>query len=69
MMSSPTTQLAILRGMGIYEPFQQISSWATTDPFRGDNHNILNNITTAASPAMPVESAAPENKVNKRRRE
>ncbi|CAN0891457.1 Transcription factor TGA7 [Linum grandiflorum] len=62
MMSSPTTQLAFLRGMGIYEPFQQLSSWGTTDPFRGDNHNILNNITSASSPAVPVESAAPENK-------
>ncbi|CAN1754549.1 Transcription factor TGA7 [Linum perenne] len=46
MMSSPTTQLAILRGMGMYEPFQQISSWVT-DPFRGDN---IINITDTAAP-------------------
>ncbi|CAN0902257.1 Transcription factor TGA7 [Linum grandiflorum] len=50
MMSSPTTQLAILRGMGIYEPFQQISSWAV-DPFRGDN--ILN--ITPTSPILPLD--------------
>ncbi|CAN1856406.1 Transcription factor TGA7 [Linum perenne] len=53
MMSSPTTQLAILRELGIYEPFQQISSWAT-DPFRGDN---LLNITP---PILPLDPPPPQ---------
>ncbi|CAL1369719.1 unnamed protein product [Linum trigynum] len=65
MMSSPTTQLAILRGMGIYEPFQQISSWATAaaDPFRGDNNNS-NILNITPSPILPQDNntAAPENK-------
>ncbi|KAG6776038.1 hypothetical protein NC652_014141 [Populus alba x Populus x berolinensis] len=33
-MSSTSTQIAALRGMGIYEPFNQISSWAHA--FRDD---------------------------------
>uniref|UniRef100_A0A2C9U1J3 BZIP domain-containing protein n=1 Tax=Manihot esculenta TaxID=3983 RepID=A0A2C9U1J3_MANES len=33
-MSSSSTQLSALRGMGIYEPFHHLSSWG--DPFRGD---------------------------------
>ncbi|KAF9682565.1 hypothetical protein SADUNF_Sadunf05G0122100 [Salix dunnii] len=38
-MSSTSTQIAALRGMGIYEPFNHISSWA--DAFRDDgNLNI-----------------------------
>ncbi|CAN1265644.1 Transcription factor TGA7 [Linum perenne] len=52
MMSSPTTQLAILREMGIYEPFQQISSWVA-DPFRGDN--ILN----ITPPILPLDHPPP----------
>ncbi|CAN1180342.1 Transcription factor TGA7 [Linum perenne] len=56
MMSSPTTQLAILRGMGMYEPFQQISSWVT-DPFRGDN---IINITDAAAPENKADNGSHE---------
>lgn len=33
-MSSSSTQLSALRGMGIYEPFHHLSSWG--DPFRVD---------------------------------
>ncbi|KAJ4849654.1 guanine nucleotide-binding protein, alpha-1 subunit tga1 [Turnera subulata] len=33
-MSSPSTQLAALGGMGLYEPFHQLSSWG--DTFRAD---------------------------------
>uniref|UniRef100_A0A2P2LQT7 Transcription factor TGA7 n=1 Tax=Rhizophora mucronata TaxID=61149 RepID=A0A2P2LQT7_RHIMU len=44
-MSSLSTQLASLRGMGLYEPFHQISSWG--DTFRGDGSLNIGSSTGA----------------------
>ncbi|EEF48435.1 transcription factor TGA7 [Ricinus communis] len=48
-MTSSSTQLSALRGMGIYEPFHQISSWG--DTFRGDG-----SLNVGSSTIVPVDT-------------
>lgn len=48
-MSSPSTQFSISRGMGIYEPFHQISMWG--DMFKGDT-----SLNTGASTIEQVDA-------------
>ncbi|KAJ8773401.1 hypothetical protein K2173_028578 [Erythroxylum novogranatense] len=54
-MSSSSTQIAAVRGMGIYEPFSQISSWGGT--FRGDGSPNIGSST------IPEMDGSPDNKI------